>query len=178
MVCAIPPVATTMGPRERPLGLDPGDNAVDGVGGAEHHARSDALLGAAPDHTRRVVELRRRQLRSPSDQRFDRRPSRQGAITPPRNTPSAVMQSYVVAVPRSTTIVSRLILAARRECVDDAIGADGERLVDVERDRELGPPASTISGAPPDILLTAFAQIGPVTAARPTRSRCRPPSRG
>src|SRR4030095_9093280 len=30
-----------------------------------------------------------------------------GAITPPRNTPSAVMQSYVVAVPRSTTIVSR-----------------------------------------------------------------------
>ena len=30
-----------------------------------------------------------------------------GAITPPMNTPSAVMQSYVVAVPRSTTIVSR-----------------------------------------------------------------------
>ncbi len=30
-----------------------------------------------------------------------------GAMTPPRKTPSAVMQSKVVAVPRSTTMVSR-----------------------------------------------------------------------
>ena len=59
-----------------------------------------------------------------------------GAITPPRKTPSAVMQSKVVAVPRSTTIASRSIDAARRQRVDDAVGADGERLVDVERDRQ------------------------------------------
>ena len=61
-----------------------------------------------------------------------------GAITPPRNTPSEVMQSNVVAVPMSTTIASRANMPARGQRVDQPIGADGERLVDVERDRQIG----------------------------------------
>ena len=119
----------------RPLGLDAAHDPVDRVRGAEHHAGANALLRARPDHARRRDELRRRQLRRP---RVASPPTSctPGAITPPRKTPSAVMQSNVVAVPMSTTIASRAIEPARGERVDQAVRADGERLVDVERDRQ------------------------------------------
>src|SRR4051812_13809671 len=46
-----------------PLGLDAPNGAVDRIGGAEDHARSDAVLGAPPDGSLRNRELRGRKLR-------------------------------------------------------------------------------------------------------------------
>ena len=57
-------------------------------------------------------------------------------ITPPMNRPSAVTQSKVVAVPKSTTIVSAPVQLDGGERIDDPVGADAERLVHVERDRQ------------------------------------------
>ena len=53
-----------------------------------------------------------------------------GVITPPRKTPSFVMQSKVVAVPRSTHDRVAPVAPARHERVDDAVRAHGQRLVD------------------------------------------------
>ena len=56
-------------------------------------------------------------------------------IDPPMNRRSAVMQSNVVAVPKSTTMRVAGIPVERAQDVHDPVGADGERLIDVERER-------------------------------------------
>ena len=63
-------------------------------------------------------------------------------ITPPMKRPSAVTQSKVVAVPKSTTIVSTPVELDRGEHVDDPVGADAERLVHVELARAAAQRAS------------------------------------
>ena len=59
-----------------------------------------------------------------------------GMMTPPMKRASAVTQSNVVAVPKSTTIVSLVIQLDRGERVHDPVGADAERLVHVEDHRQ------------------------------------------
>src|SRR5205807_2773424 len=89
-----------------PLGLDAAHQAIHRVRRAEQHARADRLVGAPSDGARRGGEVGGGQLGGAPDERVRCRTD-PGMITPPKKCPSAVMQSNVVAVPKSTTMVSR-----------------------------------------------------------------------
>ena len=56
-------------------------------------------------------------------------------------------QSKVVAVPKSTTIVSLAVELHRGEHVDDPVGADAQWLVHVESDRQRGAGVHRDAGA-------------------------------
>ena len=75
---------------------------------------------------------------------------RPGMITPPMKRASAVTQSNVVAVPKSTTIVSAPVELDGGEDVDDAVGAHGERLVHVQPHRQRGAGVDRDAGAAGD----------------------------
>ena len=69
----------------------------------------------------------------PSHSRPDSRPC---AITPPTKTPSAVMQSKVGGGPEIDGDGVPSVHLLGRECVHDTIGADRERLLDVQPNRQ------------------------------------------
>ena len=88
-----------------PFGDAPPDDPVDRIGGPEQDTGLDAFLRAPPDHAIGS-------LSSVAGSLAARRVSwsadvlRPGMIAPPRKRASAVTQSKVVAVPKSTTMAS------------------------------------------------------------------------
>ena len=60
-----------------------------------------------------------------------------GAITPPTNSPSALMQSNVVAVPQVHRDGIPAVQPGGGERIHDAVGPHGERLVHGQTDRQV-----------------------------------------
>ena len=135
-VSARPPVADHhRRVARRPLLLDPAHDAVDRLRGAEHHPGADALLRARADDARWA-----RRAPSPAASRCGGTASRP---TPHAGRDHAaeehaVRGDAVEGGRRAEVDDDRVapVAAARGERVDDPVGADGERLVDVERDRQ------------------------------------------
>ena len=130
-VSASPPVPITIGTSSFGHSrLDAAHDPVDRLGRAEHDPRADALLRARADHAARRDQLRRGKLGRAPEERLG------GAAHPGRDHAAeehAVLRDAVEGRRRAEVDDDRVarVEPARRERVDDAVGADGERLVDL-----------------------------------------------
>src|SRR5436190_12682422 len=119
----------------RPTLLDSPHDPVDRLRLAEHHSGADAVLGAPANDARRDHELRRRQLRRATHERLE---SRLDARRDDAANEHAVARYAVErgGGPHVDDDGVALEETARRERVDETISANGERLVDVDANRQ------------------------------------------
>ena len=124
-----------------PFCLDAPHESIDGVRGAPHDTGTDAVLGAAADCARRRQQFGRRQLRGPANELIGGRPQARHdhATDETALALRAIGGNTIEGGRRPEVDDDRVLLEAlqRGERVDDAIGANGQRLIDIEHDRKL-----------------------------------------
>ena len=128
-------------PRVRQFLFDPPDDAVDQAGEAEDEAGLDRRAASSGRSLSRGSSRSIRVIRAARSIRALSEISRPGPIAPPRYSPSAETASKLMPVPKSTDDAGLAEALVGGDRVDEAVGADLERVVDPDRHPGLHPGA-------------------------------------
>ena len=170
---ARPPVARKRGLAQ--LVFDPPRDAVDQPGEAEDEAGAGSRPGWSGRSPSRGSPRSMRGIRAARSISAVSEISRPGPIAPPRYSPSAETASKLIPVPKSTTTQALAEAVVGGDRVDQAVGADLERVVDPDRHPGLhaGPDQQALGrrGSARSAARTGRRAAAPPRRRRPRRGR-------